>query len=111
MTRTARLDQALSDWRAALGDEAVLAGDDVEARFIRATTSIRRRVPAVVRLRSPAQVAQAMGVARRHRIAVYPVSTGRNWGYGCATPITDGCVIFDLSGMNRILAIDAELGL
>jgi 4-cresol dehydrogenase (hydroxylating) len=41
--------------------------------------------------------------ARRETRALYPVSTGLNWGYGSATPPQAGAVLLDLSGMNRIL--------
>lgn len=40
--------------------------------------------------------------ARRERLALYPISTGLNWGYGSATPPEPGAVLLDLSGMNRI---------
>ena len=42
---------------------------------------------------------------------LYPISTGHNWGYGSALPVTDGCVVLDLSGLDRIVDMDAELGL
>ena len=103
------LPEALAAWRAALGADAVL--DDAGPRFTEATTSIARRVPAVLRVRGADDVARALEIARRHRVPVYPVSTGRNWGYGCATPARDGCAILDLSAMDRIVELDAELGL
>ena len=31
------------------------------------------------------------------------MSTGRNWGYGDGSPVTNGCVVVDLSRMNRIV--------
>lgn len=40
--------------------------------------------------------------ARQRRIALYPISTGLNWGYGSATPPQPGAVLLDLAGMNRI---------
>jgi 4-cresol dehydrogenase (hydroxylating) len=42
-------------------------------------------------------------------IPLYPLSTGRNWGYGDACPPSAGQVIVDLGGMNRILQVDSEL--
>lgn len=44
--------------------------------------------------------------ARRNHQALYPVSTGLNWGYGSRSPVRDGCVLVDLSKMNRILNAD-----
>jgi 4-cresol dehydrogenase (hydroxylating) len=49
-------------------------------------------------------------IARREGIPLYPVSRGRNWGYGSAVPPADGCVAIDLSRMARVLAHDESLG-
>jgi 4-cresol dehydrogenase (hydroxylating) flavoprotein subunit len=49
------------------------------------------------------QVKACVDRARREGRALYPISTGLNWGYGSATPPRDGAVLLDLSGMNRIL--------
>ena len=43
-------------------------------------------------------------------LPLHPVSTGRNWGYGGAAPPGGHCVLLDLSGLARILDIDATLG-
>lgn len=40
--------------------------------------------------------------AGRRQVALYPISTGLNWGYGSATPPAPGTVLLDLAGMNRI---------
>ncbi|MFC7108290.1 FAD-binding oxidoreductase [Nonomuraea rubra] len=53
-----------------------------------------------------ALVRHAMTARRR----LYPISTGRNWGMGSATPVTDDNVVVDLGGMNRIRGLDLEAG-
>ncbi|HVC61177.1 MAG TPA: FAD-binding oxidoreductase [Acetobacteraceae bacterium] len=68
-------------------------------------------VPAALLIRDRAEVSAVLVIARRHRIPLYPISTGRNWGYGGASPVLDGCAVLDLSGMNRIVELDRELGL
>lgn len=45
--------------------------------------------------------------ARERKVALYPSSTGLNWGYGSSSPATAGCEWVDLSGMNRILNADS----
>jgi 4-cresol dehydrogenase (hydroxylating) flavoprotein subunit len=42
---------------------------------------------------------------------LYPVSRGKNWGYGDAMPVTDDAVVLDLSGLDVISDFDDELGL
>lgn len=55
---------------------------------------------------SVAEVRDCLTRARLEGRAVYPVSTGLNWGYGSAAPPQAGAVLLDLSGMNRIRNAD-----
>lgn len=59
-------------------------------------------VKAVVRPLSVADVVSLVHQARADKVPLYPVSRGMNWGYGGATPPKPGCIVVDLSGMNRI---------
>ena len=43
-------------------------------------------------------------------LPVYPISTGFNWGLGSRVAPADGCVLLDLSRLNRILYLDVDLG-
>jgi 4-cresol dehydrogenase (hydroxylating) len=65
---------------------------------------------AVIRPSCQEEVIAAVKVAAKHRVPLYPVSRGRNWGYGDSCPITAGNVILDLSRMDRILDVDVKLG-
>jgi 4-cresol dehydrogenase (hydroxylating) len=56
------------------------------------------------------QVQAILKVANRARLPLWPVSTGKNMGYGMATPASSGQMILDLKRMNRIIEVDAELG-
>ncbi len=105
-----RLEHAIIQWREALGKDAVVGSGKTIELYRCCTTNIKRKIPAVLIPRSSEQVAGAVEIARRHKIPLYPISTGHNWGYGSANPVVDDCVIVDLSGMDRI-EIDAELGL
>jgi 4-cresol dehydrogenase (hydroxylating) len=78
-------------------------------RYARSTAS-RPTVPlAVVRPGSRAEVIALVDLARRHQAPIYPVSTGKNWGYGDACAVSDGQVIMELSRMNRIIEVDTQL--
>jgi 4-cresol dehydrogenase (hydroxylating) len=48
------------------------------------------------------QVVDLVNAARDAGTALYPVSTGLNFGYGGASPVTANCMIVDLSAMNKI---------
>lgn len=107
MLNASALDQALQDWRALLGAEGVLPAHGAAARY---GAGSARRIPAALRPTQADSVAEIVRIAARHRVSLHPVSTGRNWGYGGAVPPSDDCVVLDLSLLNRIIAVDAELG-
>jgi 4-cresol dehydrogenase (hydroxylating) flavoprotein subunit len=39
---------------------------------------------------------------------VYPYSLGLNWGLGSRLPVEDGCVLLDLSQMNKIIRVESH---
>jgi 4-cresol dehydrogenase (hydroxylating) len=55
---------------------------------------------------STEQVQQIVRIANRRGIPLYPISTGRNLGYGGAAPAYSGSVVLDLKRMNRILEVN-----
>ena len=103
------LEAALAGWRGALGPEHVFgAGPELEARS-RSTLPASARPVALLRPGSRDDVAAALRVAAEFRQPVYPISRGRNWGYGDACPPTEGQALLDLGRMNRILEVDERL--
>ncbi len=104
-------ESAIVEWTTILGDSGVVAARAARADDIGAsTTGTKRSISAVLRPETREQVAAVLQVAQRWQVAVYPVSTGNNWGYGSANPVEDGCVILDLGGLDRISDFDPELG-
>lgn len=58
---------------------------------------------------APASVQEVQAVVRaanEHRVPLFPISTGRNLGYGGASPNMTGTVVLDLKRMNRVLEVD-----
>lgn len=104
------LSSAIQQWQTLLGEANVLTGDQVAQSYESDTTGARRNIPAALLIHVAASLPQVMEIATRNRVAVYPISTGQNWGYGTALPARDGCVIVDLSRMTRIIDFDAEMG-
>ncbi|WP_100640507.1 FAD-binding oxidoreductase [Marinobacter salexigens] len=101
-------ESAIAEWISILGEPGVIAAKPAE--FGASTIGTKRSIPAVLRPENQDQVAAILQIAQRWQVAVYPVSTGNNWGYGSANPVEDGCVILDLSRMNRISGFDPEMG-
>ncbi|NKJ42204.1 FAD-binding oxidoreductase [Novosphingobium sp. SG720] len=68
------------------------------------------RAAAAVAPASAEEVAALVRIANRYRIPVYPISTGKNLGYGGAAPAVAGSVVLDLKRMNRVIEIDERNG-
>lgn len=105
------LDAALSDWQQILGESGITIDTDEIRLMASNCIGIERRIPAILRPTTSDAVVKLVNVAARHHIALYPCSTGRNWGYGSANPARDSCVLVDLSRMNKIVEFDSETGL
>jgi 4-cresol dehydrogenase (hydroxylating) len=103
-------EAAILQWQSVLGPENLIADGESLAAAATATFPVSRRFQAILRPTTREQVQQSLRVAGEYGIPVYPISTGKNWGYGSAAPASDGCVLMDLSRMNRILDFNEELG-
>jgi hypothetical protein len=101
---------AVAQWQELLGAPQVLLGEAVVAAYGGDTSGVHRYIPAALRIEDSANLQTVMRIASRHQVPVYPISTGNNWGYGTALPARDGCVILDLSPLQRIIHFDEELG-
>ncbi|MGD1224032.1 FAD-binding oxidoreductase [Streptomyces krungchingensis] len=69
----------------------------------------------VLRPRTPDEVAGLVRDAAAHaaagsRTPLHTVSTGRNWGLGSGSPVQDGATVLDLSGLDRVRALDTARG-
>jgi hypothetical protein len=65
--------------------------------------SCQRSIQGVVRPVSVQDVIGVVELANREGLTLYPVSTGRNIGFGGGTPFSDVALVLDLSRMRRIL--------
>ena len=52
------------------------------------------------------QVQKVVKIANRYKIPIYPISTGKNLGYGGSAPVLSGSVVLDLKRMNSILEVN-----
>ncbi len=100
---------AITEWQEALGPENVLCDQATLDRYARSTLPVSTRARAVLRPGSTDEVRRVVRIAAKHRTPLYPISCGKNWGYGDACAPTDGQVIVDLSRMNRIVEVDPDL--
>jgi 4-cresol dehydrogenase (hydroxylating) len=100
----------LAALRAIVGAEHVSAGHELPRRY-RCSTASRATAPLAVAC--PATQAEVVALVRlgaQFGVPLYPLSSGRNWGYGDACAVGEAQLIVDLGRMNRIVEVDAELG-
>ena len=111
----AAFTQALAEFARIVGDRWVFTTDE-DLDLYRDSYSIlwgeadERTASAAVAPDNADQVVELVKVANRHRIPLYPISTGKNLGYGGAAPALAGSVVLDLKRMNRIVEIDERNG-
>ena len=109
LAESASLELALTEWREALGEDHVLTDGESLAATATTTFPTNHRIPAILRPADREQVQASLRIANRHRVPVYPISRGRNWGYGSRVPMSDGCVLLDLGRMDAIVDFSEEL--
>jgi 4-cresol dehydrogenase (hydroxylating) len=55
------------------------------------------------------EIQEIVRIANRHKIPLWPISRGKNFGYGGAAPVLKGSVVLDLTRMKKI-EVDRENG-
>ncbi len=103
------LHSAISEWQALVGTDHVVAGGPACRLAETATFETAAQVLAIVYPENVAQVQECLRIANRHRVTIYPVSTGQNWGYTSGAPTSDA-VILNLKRMDRIVEFSEKLG-
>lgn len=109
MTPPADLSSALAEWERAIGATFVTTDPSAVGPAQTASYPTVERVLAILRPADRAEVQACVRIANTYGIPLYPVSSGKNWGYGSRVPTFDGCVILDLARLDRIIKLDEEL--
>lgn len=106
-------DQILREFRSIVGDQWAIGNDDNLAPYRKSYVPDIDGQHAPIGAVAPESVEQVqaiLAVANTYRQPLWPVSTGRNFGYGATTTARPGQFILDLKRMNRILSVDPEMG-
>ena len=103
---------AVAAMRKVVGDEWVFADPEAVAPWKKSYTPdpYGKHVPVgAVCPENVEQVQAIVKIANQFRQPIWPVSTGKNMGYGQTTTAMPGQMILDLKRMNRIISVDPEL--
>ena len=108
-----RFAAAVAALRSIVGAEWVFADPDSTLPYRKCFTPDPRgeHIPSgAVAPASVEEVQAILKVANEYKLPLWTVSTGKNMGYGCATPASTGQMILDLKRMNNIIEVDPILG-
>jgi 4-cresol dehydrogenase (hydroxylating) len=102
--------EALRRFEAAVGREWVFTSDEDLDLYRDAYSPFwnepeERMASAAVAPQSVEEVQAVMRAANELKIPIYPISTGKNLGYGGSAPAYSGSVVLDLKRMNRIIEV------
>ncbi|EJI84194.1 FAD-binding protein [Alishewanella aestuarii B11] len=93
----------------------VITGSDALLAYQQNCEAQATATSLVVKVATEQDIRQLLQLASQLRhtddaFVIFPISTGKNWGYNSATP-NSPAVLLDLSGLRQIRVIDATLGL
>ena len=102
---------ALGEFQAAVGHDWVFTAQEDVDLYRDAYSPLlgeaeEKVASAAIAPASVEEVQAVVRIANRYRIPLYPISTGKNLGYGGSAPVLSGSVVLDLKRMNRILEVD-----
>jgi (+)-pinoresinol hydroxylase len=103
--------RAIAEFKQAIGNEWVYT-EDADLDLYRDAYSPLWGEPeekitaAALAPQSVEEVQAVMKIANAYKVPIYPVSTGRNLGYGGSAPVLSGSVVLDLKRMNRIIEVN-----
>jgi 4-cresol dehydrogenase (hydroxylating) flavoprotein subunit len=110
---TATFDRARQALRRVVGTQWVLDTDEDRATYIDPYAVGDGRTHAPCGAVAPASVEElqaVLRVANDFKLPLWPISRGKNLGYGGASPRMPGTMVLDLGRLNRILEVDEKLG-
>ncbi len=96
--------------RAILGPDGVLAESQAVEAVTRTCLPYRTLPSVVVYPRTTEQVQSVLKAAAVADVPVWPVSTGKNWGYGERSAVYEGGITMLLERMTRIIEVNEQLG-
>lgn len=100
----------LGEWTRLVGRDFVDASQPSRTEAETATFATHQKVVALIRPGNRDELRGCVQTANQFRVSLYPISSGKNWGYGSRVPPADNCAILDLSRLDRIVDFNEDLG-
>ena len=93
-------------WARCLGEAYVKTAEIDLAEYLTNATALKRSIPGVLQPGSAEEVQEIVRIANLYKTPLYPISAGKNWGYGSRLPVREGSVVVDLGRLNRVRNAD-----
>ncbi|MBK7962746.1 MAG: FAD-dependent oxidoreductase [Bdellovibrionales bacterium] len=90
-------------------DQIITDSTDLE-RMSRSTLPEQTRPNLIVFPESTEEVQKIVRISNQHKIPLWYVSTGKNWGYGCKAAPYQGGITLILERMKKIIEVNEDLG-
>lgn len=103
------MKKALQKWKKILGEARVLTDTTTLDAYAQDTAPGALRPAGVLKPKSTREVQQIVKIANEFRVSIYPLSKGKNWGYGARSAARPHNVIVDLGLMNSIVEVNQTL--
>jgi (+)-pinoresinol hydroxylase len=102
--------EALRQFEAVVGKGNVYSSDEDVALYRDPYSPIKNTpgeitASAAVAPKTTEEVQAVVRIAGQYKVPLYPISTGKNLGFGGPAPIQSGSVVLDLKRMNRIIEV------
>jgi 4-cresol dehydrogenase (hydroxylating) len=105
------MQRALTAFASVVGRDWLLATDldrDTYRDIYQPANETTHLPAAAVAPATTEEVQALLRLANEHRVPLWPISRGKNFGYGGSAPRLSGSVVLDLSRMRRILEVDVK---
>jgi len=77
----------------------------------KATFQVNGKVFGLIKPSGKDQIVTILNIANEFKIPLYPISQGKNWGYGSTVPPREGAVVLSIQRLNKISDFDHEHGI
>jgi len=102
-------DEVFEQLSTLLGEDRVLTDQATIKTYAQSTSSNSTWPLSILYPRSTQEIVSIVEICNNFQIPLYPISGGKNWGYGDSCAVSDKQIILDLSQMNQIIEVDETL--
>ncbi len=103
-------EKLLNQFKDLLGENNILIQPDILSLAEQTNYKTDEKVIAIIYPEDINILKECLLLASSYNIILYPISKGKNWGYGSKVPLYTNSIIIDLSKFNKILDYNETLG-